>query len=112
MTIFDILRERGIEASNAVGSDGLPGALSVSAEDLRRFMTLLVGDPLDYHDELTMHMIGRPQDGNHCPWSYELVPGWASEDGKFYLDAIVTVPEGDKDAVLARLAPDLKGEDQ
>lgn len=105
MTIFDILRERGIEASNAVGRDGRPGALSMSPEDLRRFMTMLVGDPLDYHDELTMHMIGRPQDGNDRPWDYELVPGWASEDGKFYLGVIVTVPEPDKDAVLARLAP-------
>ncbi len=103
MTIFDMLHERGIEASNAVGLDGKAGALSMSPEDLHRFIAVLVGHPLDYRDELTMHMLGRGQDGNDNPWQYELVPGWASEEGEFYLSTTVTIPAGDRDAVLARL---------
>lgn len=113
MNVHHLLREHGIQSTRAIGSDGLPGALSMSLGDLARFVNLITPDPLAEGDALARHIVGRPQDLNvgDAAWSYELVPGPVSEAG-IEFHAIVTIPEGDKDAVLARLAPDLKGEDQ
>jgi hypothetical protein len=100
VNVRDLLRERGIDAWRAVGSAGLPDALSMSVPDLVRFVNLVApeGDPL------VRRIIGRPQDLDVLdePWAYELVPGPVSDAGiEFHV--IVTIPEADRPTVLARL---------
>jgi hypothetical protein len=105
-TIIEAARSLGIRAMPAAPLSGYSVALGMSVPDLKRFLDLLVGQPLDLdHDGIARAIIGRPSGmvtGDEA-WEFELGPVDFDADG-FDLRATVNIPETYVAEVRARLS--------
>jgi hypothetical protein len=104
--VVDALRKRRIHAFRSNPESGFRGvAVSMSANDLERFLDIIVVQPLTEEDWIAREILGSPHEleDTDVPWVFTARPGLSMGAKHFKLHVTVHIPRNDIEEVIRRL---------